>query len=388
MIKTNQYLISGYYTLLKKMTMMMMMYVYCFLALFEIGSSVRLLNPIEKAGKKVIFKFKTDDSKLELKSMKNADGTIILEKQQLRKEQDNTFHLIIEKEKSIGGIYKLILNTDTTIHCKLTIPVEITDIFIMGHQYEYKKSPVIQMDPLSSDSGDEFEFSFKIINPITKENTIIAHQSMLQFQHIETKTSCKFSIMKKNTIKIDTSRQAKQFQYKSGLYQLTVFIADSIFQESVEWAIGTIDLSLPAAPLPMPSAIYTKALLYESDTTLTALPEIQHMMRPEDSRPNIMVSSFFTLLVIFPFFGFLMFLGRFDMINFKRLPSGLGALYGITFLGCLGSILVLFLLFWIQFTMFQTLGYLSCITLVTVLIGHKALRGSATLSQNKSLKME
>lgn len=150
-------------------------------------------------------------------------------------------------------------------------------------------------------------------------------------------------------------------------------------QSSLTWDLGSINLLLAAEPPVEHSPLYTKPLLHESDTTLKALPEIKHVMRPEDPRPPVVVSLAFTAAVLVPFVAFLGFVLHLRMNVTKLFDSSVFVL-GSGFMGSLAAILALFGFYWLELTMFRTLGYLAVLGFVNVGFGHLTLKRLAASS--------
>ena len=160
--------------------------------------------------------------------------------------------------------------------------------------------------------------------------------------------------------------------------------------------MGSVDLSLGSAPPPAPSPLYSKPLLHDSDTTLKALPEIKHVMRVPDTRPPFIVSFAFMgavlvrlslrtalptcikVLMVYtlsqvPLFVFLGYAAKLG-VNFHKLFNGSIFVFGVVFLGSLSAILSLFAFYWLEFTLFQTLGYLAVLGSVNIWSGHLLLK--------------
>jgi hypothetical protein len=68
-----------------------------------------------------------------------------------------------------------------------------------------------------------------------------------------------------------------------------------------------------------PQVLYTKTLMHDSDTTLKALPVINHQFRVPDARAPVVVSTAFTALVSAPLLlliiGIFRFGGNFDRFS-------------------------------------------------------------------------
>lgn len=61
-------------------------------------------------------------------------------------------------------------------------------------------------------------------------------------------------------------------------------------------------------------------------------------------------------------------------LNISKLFSGSVFIFGVGFLVTLAGILVLFVLYWLELTMFQTLGYLAGLGGANVVFGHFTLK--------------
>merc|ERR1719445_595546 len=90
------------------------------------------------------------------------------------------------------------------------------------------------------------------------------------------------------------------------------------------YSLGKVGISMSPKPKKQAPALYKKALLHESDTTLTALREIKHVMRPQDSRPAPIVSYGFTGLVILPTVLFVLYVLSQGYLSavVSNMPSG------------------------------------------------------------------
>jgi len=124
---------------------------------------------------------------------------------------------------------------------------------------------------------------------------------------------------------------------------------------------------------------------------LKALPEIKHIMRPQDPRPPITVSLAFTGAVLAPLAAFLIFVLKLQL-NIRKLFQGSVFLFGTGFLVSLASIFALFGWYWLELTMFRTLGYLAVLGSANLWFGHLTLKRLAseemTASTGKKTKHE
>ncbi|DAZ97924.1 TPA: hypothetical protein N0F65_007265 [Lagenidium giganteum] len=281
------------------------------------------------------------------------------------------------------GLYKLKvtgMNNETNeavsevLALKVVIPVQVVSAEING--LKLKQGERIQNQHFSSGSGDALSIEVKLQNALDK-SPVTAHQVFLRFTHQKEKTETYFVLTadSKNTHStvLSFSSLSKKFSYKSGDHSLQLIVGDPAFEKSVVWDLGSVDLLLGAAPPPSPSPLYSKPLLHESDTTLKALPEIKHMMRPQDKRPPFVVSLAFSSGVLVPLAGFLAFILKLG-VNVQKLFSGATFVFGVGFLASFAAILALFALYWLELTMYRTLAYLAVLGTVNVAFGHWTLK--------------
>jgi len=148
----------------------------------------------------------------------------------------------------------------------------------------------------------------------------------------------------------------------SGDYSLELIVADPNIENPIHIQIASLDLTLKGSSVGGP---VSNQLL---------LPEIRHEFRVPEKRPNPVVSLIFTALVAAPLL--LLFVGWLRVgININNFPfSGTAFLCAVGFHGCLFAILGLFVLYWLNLTMFQTLGYLALLAIPTIPLGQQTLR--------------
>jgi len=170
-----------------------------------------------------------------------------------------------------------------------------------------------------------------------------------------------------------SSRDALKAAVNGGVYSISVVVGDAILQNPTVWTIGKVDVTPPAL-LPQPEEIlYTKPLLHDSDTTLKALPVIDHQFRQPDARAPIAVSSFFSLLAASPFLFLIYGLFAFGKANLSRIAE-VNFLSFVGFVASLAAILGLLVVYWINLTMFDVLSYLILPSATAVWFGHRVLK--------------
>ncbi|TMW56749.1 hypothetical protein Poli38472_006759 [Pythium oligandrum] len=273
---------------------------------------------------------------------------------------------------------------------KVAIPVEVASANLNG--LKLKVGDQIKNQLFSSGSGDALKVEVQLRNAVDKSQ-VVAHQAFLRFTHVQEKINTYF-VLTPDSAKVHSSvlnfgALSKKFSHKSGNHKVELIIGDPAFEKALVWDLGTVELLLGAAPPQAPSPLYAKPLLHESDTTLKALPEIKHIMRPQDPRPPIVVSLAFAAGVLAPLAGFLLYVLKLKL-NISKLFAGSVFVFGVGFLGSLGAIFGLFALYWIELTMFQTLGYLAVLGSANIAFGHLTLKrlAQASLSDAHKAKKE
>jgi len=204
-----------------------------------------------------------------------------------------------------------------------------------------------------------------------------AHQTFVQFTNVATKQEIVFvaEADAQSVYKIDVNLQtkARDLNYLSGVYQLTLIIGDAVISNPLEWKVGSINLQLPANPSGASpgDASSSHSLLYK------AKPEIKHLFRQPEKRPPPVISHAFSVLALVPL---VILLGLWIKIgvNISAFPFSLSAL--VFHIG-LALIFLLYVCFFIQLDMFQTCKYLTGIGAVTFFAGLSLLR---RIANNKS----
>ncbi|KAF0733533.1 hypothetical protein Ae201684P_005635 [Aphanomyces euteiches] len=337
-----------------------------------VAAAIELENPVNRGDQDVRF-FITGAAKPVLKTLKNGDLKVIASDVALAPEKDGKHSFTLEAEKAIPGLYIIHVEdgeTSKAMHTSLTTSVAFGRVVIQGEDVEPKH---INIAPLAS--GELFSIEVSLKN-LSGKRSYVSHQAFLHFTYEETHKDTTFALAPstdKTSMRAAIPIDGHTFSYLSGRYALHLIVGDIIFENALEWNIGTVMLTLEAPPSESPLPLYTKPLLHESDVALAALPEITHVMRPPPSRPLKFVSFVFTALVIAPLLGFIGFVFL-RGVKLSKFPSGLGAVWSIAFLATIAATIGLFTLYWLQLTMFSTLYYLAGLAPLTFLCGHYALR--------------
>lgn len=140
----------------------------------------------------------------------------------------------MEQQKARPGLYKLQLGAAAggtkTLYCKLTTSVGIKTASIMGVDRTFGSKE--EMGKLISASGDKFQVSLSVQDTTTSE-TIVPHQMMARFTHLESGIMTLFAFSSKKDrleLIVDVTKEGKTLQYKSGKYNVQLLLADAAFE--------------------------------------------------------------------------------------------------------------------------------------------------------------
>jgi hypothetical protein len=213
------------------------------------------------------------------------------------------------------------------------------------------------------------------------------HQSLVCFTHVESSVSRVFaatkvsdgSSMEFNAV-IAVGDEAKAFDFRNGNYLVSILVADAAIVKPIEWVVGSIELKFPSRPV-VNLPLYAKSLLHTSDTTLEALPEIEHQMRPPAKRASNIIAGTFSLLTLIPLLGFIGF-----NLSLKPNFSRLNSLSSVLFILLLGCILALYYCYWLAVdgvSFYDTIKYLCILLPITIFVGKYSLNSIATARLEK-----
>ncbi|XP_003707065.1 oligosaccharide transferase delta subunit isoform X2 [Megachile rotundata] len=160
---------------------------------------------------------------------------------------------------------------------------------------------------------------------------------------------------------------AANFDYLSGDYNVELIVGDAVLSNPFQWTVATVTLKFPE---PISTERADKGVLYKYKSNIyETKPEIKHMFREREKRPPAFVSNLFSGLCLAPVLLLLILWAKLG-VNISNFPISVSAL--MFHLG-LGSIFVLFGIFWLKLNMFVTLRYLVGLGVVTFLAGNKML---------------
>ncbi|KAG2762136.1 hypothetical protein JG687_00007418 [Phytophthora cactorum] len=334
---------------------------------------------------------------LTLETLVDTTGTAVLSGLTLKGDGSKFVTKLAGDQKLQAGMYKLkvaAVDEETkqsayeVLQLKVTTPVEVASATANGKKL--KLGDKLTGQNFNAAAEDTLKMEVKL-QQVHDKMPVAAHQAFLRFTHATERTDTFFVLTADagltHSMTLKFAALSKKFGYNSGKHHVELILGASTFEKAIVWDLGNVELQLGAAPPDTPSPLYKKHLLYESDTTLKALPEIQHVMREQDPRPPVGVSLAFMGAVLAPLAFFVVFVARLGL-NVKRLFEGSVFVFGCVFLASLGGILALFGLYWLELTMFRTLGYLSILGSVNLWSGHLTLKRLAEAPAKKTTKVE
>ena len=302
----------------------------------------------------------------------------------------------ISSDVTSPGVYKVILelmrnekDVDTVdISFAVTRKINVQDVHIgFTDKKDLEITKLNKLQDQRSAKSSQFQASKDDILHVAFTATpmdIVAHQCFLKFTHIESNKVVNYVFKTSGNymhIALYLLREAKTFSYKSGHYNVAILMGDTRATEGVEWILGEVSLKFPNKPRRRVEALYKKSLLHESDNTLEALPEIEHMMRPPAQHASLLMSTLFTIFSILPLVGLVAFMNTLDLnLNFLK------GKWNLLFILAILSTLLLYVGYWLALPgldFYQTLKYIFCLVAPVLLI-----TGKYSLSHIKEMKNE
>lgn len=230
-------------------------------------------------------------------------------------------------------------------------------------------------------NADKLQIEFEVDKPV--------HQSFVRLGLVGSKHDVVFLAQKSDSDSEDHvsyksvvsfSEEVEKFGYRSGVYTVSLIVADASLSTPINVVIGTVDVKVPvkaAASHPL----YAKSLLHASDVTLEPLPEIVHVNRPPPKKASNFMATVFSALTGLPLLVFVLYALSLRL----SLGISLSALVGIA---SLGLTLVMYVSYWLALegvSFYQTIKY-GCVLLpVTAVLLRWALGvSSAPAAADKS----
>jgi len=322
-------------------------------------------------------------SKAELSTLKDSiDGTTVVENVLVA---DNSINL--SKMKLSPGIYtaefsiyieeKRVSLLSNSISFIVPSPaVSIQDVkFEISESKSTSSMDMIQLPQenmvdehsASASSFDYIHFHF-IVSSSSKPSfcsVLLFNEDKFFVTYAPTSLGCDESGCKYK-LAINLADDIEKFQYISGKYVLSILVGDITITSPVKWVVGSIIVKFPAR-IDQKLSLYKRSLLYTSDTTLRALPEISHIMRPPSKSAGDFAAITFTVAVLVPLLGVIIYwlsTVKPDLKSKSIFSSGLV----LSWL----SLLTLYTGYWLAldgFSFYSTIKYLCILAPITLILG-------------------
>ncbi|XP_066589256.1 dolichyl-diphosphooligosaccharide--protein glycosyltransferase subunit 2 [Prorops nasuta] len=327
-----------------------------------------------------------------------GDDVVILKKKNFQASgSDNTlFTINFMENKPDWGFYKVSVSAgsvsnELTINVLSEISVDHLEIGTgdADQTTQPKLTRVTFPNKLSeiieADSQQKLVIRFSLKDAISKK-TVRVHQAFVRLSSAsDAKVQDREIIFvaepdASNLYKFDlpVGAGAVNFDHRSGNYNVELIIGDTRLSNPFQWHISTVNLKFPESSV---GDTTDKNMSHKQKPNIyKTKQEIKHMFRQPEKRPPAFVSNLFTGLCLSPVLLLLILWIKLE-VNISNFPFSASA---VLFHVGLGSIFVLFGIFWLQLNMFVTLRYLLGIGVVTFLAGNKLL--SQIAQRYKSLR--
>jgi len=319
-----------------------------------LDTATRLQDDQTLASKLSLVKTTTEDYELDLMGLKPETG----------------FYDLVVSAQPAKANPKFVGNTGVHVRVKVLVEqsvqnaeLKITD----GDQSTAGRSfkvhfPGKEATKINLHHKEKIQLTFNVVNPAGKK--MLVHQAFVKISHVSSSAEIVYVAEADNSklykFELDIGEQMAEFT-ASGDYSLTLILGDAVVSNPLSWHLADLALSLPEGEVGAAQSIYQ------------AKPEIKHTFREPENRPPQLVSSVFTLLCLCPLLVLLLLWAKLgaNCANFSMSLTSLGFHLG------LGAIFLLYLYFWLQLNMFETVRYLVVLGIVTFLCGNNLLSNIA-----------
>lgn len=147
------------------------------------------------------------------------------------------------------------------------------------------------------DNSQRIGLKFQVKDSLNSEAAAITvHQAFVRFYNAATKQEIIFIAEQDSTgslykVDLNLAVRSKDFNYRSGDYQVNLILGDALVANSVNWKIATVNINFSGGV----------SASTPSTVEFAAKPEISHIFREQEKRPHPLVSNLFTGLVMVPF---------------------------------------------------------------------------------------
>ncbi|VDO26930.1 unnamed protein product [Haemonchus placei] len=293
----------------------------------------------------------------------------------LDKEQDSPgFYNVNVKIESQDERHVGLTNSRTTLKSSDEVMVEDFEVGALEKDDVASGAILVSVAQFSkyekvieADNTKRLYVSFSVKSKVTMR-LVQPHQTFILFKHVngaEVFYTADVQTGGKYFVDINLAEAHKDFEGVSGKYTAYLIIGDATIRSSLNWSFADFMLTLPPAPL----EIVPKSQRINYDK----LPEIRHIFRQPENRPCTIVSDAFTLICLAPLLLLLVLWLRIGL-NFGNMPLNV---WTLIFHGSLAALFALYIVFWLQLNMFETLRYLAVVGGLTYVAGNRVLRAVA-----------
>nr|CAG4650105.1 EOG090X04WQ [Sida crystallina] len=299
-----------------------------------------------------------------------------------------TFELDLMSTKPGKGIYRVALtttasspdshlvgNTGAVVEIKVLSRIDIEDAEIGTADSDQSTAAKLKRVAFPSKYNEMIEADWHqklilkfLVRDVNSKELITVHQAFVRLTHAESQQEIFFvaepDVNDVYKFDLDLASKAKEFHHLSGKYSMHLIIGDAVIENPTVWAVADLQLTFGAAAAAQPSQPSPTVQMYQ------ARPEIKHLFREPEKRPPAVVSNLFTLLVLLPFFIFIILAAKLGINPTSVSLSPVNLVFHLSF----GAILGLFLCFWFYMNMFQTLKWLLILAPFAFLTGNYMLR--------------
>lgn len=310
------------------------------------------------------------------KILLKKDGAVLAEKLQfVSKSSDKTvFTAQLSTYKPVRGVYSAEITADSVYTQKLQFKIlgRVKVVSLEIGVAESDASTVMKKhvanfpntlkETLEADHTQKLVLKTSLVDERTSK-PLTVHQAFVRLFNKANEKEIIFvaeqDSSKAYKFDMDVGARGADFEHKSGLYDVYLIIGDAALSNSFQWHVASIQLKFAQ-----------EAKDEKKQPQRAVLPEIVHQFRAPEKRPPRLVSDVFTGLCLTPLVLLFLFWGKLgiNVSNFSFAPSTIGFHLGF------GGILALFVVFWLQLNMFQTLRYLIPLAVFTFLCGNRLLR--------------
>lgn len=239
--------------------------------------------------------------------------------------------------------------------------------------------PLKMTDVIEVGVGDKISVAFSPELLSSKKKVFAPHQSFLRLHAGSSAASSYFLAKQEKEQLIATFTPAdlrKQAGSASGVHNASLLLGDPILKTQIEWLLAEIVVTAAN------QEDFDEAKPHKTvNTVWTVKPDINHTHKAPQKQAPIILSIFFTLLNMIPFGLFIKYIiGSEPKLSFS--------IWSLWFHGGIGSILILYLVFWIKLNLMQTIPVAVGLGMFTAVAGRKTLTEHALAREKTKEKVQ